>query len=44
MYGEKIYALFEQTKNIFDPENIFNPGKKVHASLDYALKHLDTKM
>ncbi len=29
MYGEKIVNLFEETKMIFDPRNIFNPGKKV---------------
>ncbi|MFT5281132.1 MAG: FAD/FMN-containing dehydrogenase [Flavobacteriaceae bacterium] len=29
MYGENIYGLFEQVKSIFDPKNIFNPGKKV---------------
>lgn len=40
MYGEKVYKLFEETKNIFDPKNIFNPGKKVGASLEYAFRHL----
>jgi FAD/FMN-containing dehydrogenase len=40
MYGEKIYQLFEEVKRIFDPDNIFNPGKKVGASLEYALAHL----
>ena len=40
MYGEKIYKLFEETKNIFDPDNIFNPGKKVGGSLDYAMDHV----
>ncbi len=29
MYGEGIYGLFVETKKIFDPKNIFNPGKKV---------------
>jgi FAD/FMN-containing dehydrogenase len=43
MYGEEVYKLFEQTKNIFDPQGIFNPGKKVGASLRYALDHLDFK-
>jgi len=40
MYGQKIYSLFEETKKIFDPNNIFNPGKKVGGSLDYAMKHI----
>ncbi|HSW98006.1 MAG TPA: FAD-linked oxidase C-terminal domain-containing protein, partial [Candidatus Saccharimonadales bacterium] len=40
MYGEKIIKLFEETKKIFDPENIFNPGKKVHGSLDFAMNHI----
>jgi FAD/FMN-containing dehydrogenase len=42
MFGEEVYKLFEQTKKIFDPDNIFNPGKKVAGDWDYALKHLDT--
>lgn len=29
MYGEQVYHLFEEVKKIFDPQNIFNPGKKV---------------
>jgi len=40
MYGEKIYELFEKTKEIFDPKNIFNPGKKVNSSMDYSMKHV----
>ncbi|MEX1063968.1 MAG: FAD-binding oxidoreductase [Candidatus Paceibacterota bacterium] len=40
MYGEEIYHLFEKTKQIFDPLNIFNPGKKVGGSLEYALDHI----
>jgi len=42
MYGEKIVELFEETKKIFDPENIFNPRKKVGGDLDYAMKHIRT--
>jgi FAD/FMN-containing dehydrogenase len=42
MYGPKIVKLFEETKKIFDPENIFNPGKKVHGNLKYAMDHLRT--
>jgi FAD/FMN-containing dehydrogenase len=40
MYGERVYQLFEKTKQIFDPDNIFNPGKKIGVSLSYALEHL----
>ncbi len=29
LFGEKMVSLFEETKRIFDPQNIFNPGKKV---------------
>ena len=42
MYGEKIYKLFEDTKNIFDPQNIFNPGKKVYGNtIDFVKEHID---
>lgn len=40
MFGADIYALFEEVKKIFDPQNIMNPGKKVGADMDYALAHL----
>lgn len=42
MYGEKIHKLFEETKKIFDPENIFNPRKKIGGTLSYAMEHLRT--
>ncbi len=42
MYGEKIVELFRETKKIFDPDNIFNPGKKVGGTLEYAMNHLRT--
>jgi len=29
LFGPEMIALFERTKKIFDPLNIFNPGKKV---------------
>lgn len=39
-FGESVVKLFEQTKNIFDPQNIFNPGKKVGGTWDYAMRHI----
>lgn len=40
MYGKEIMELFKEVKNMFDPLNIFNPGKKVGSSLAYSLDHL----
>ncbi len=31
MYGEKITKIFKRVKNLFDENNIFNPGKIVNA-------------
>ena len=42
MYGKEIIKLFEETKNIFDPHGIFNPRKKVHGDLKYAMDHIRT--
>ncbi len=47
-YGTNVYTLFEQTKNLFDTKNIFNPGKKVSlkrsggpdGTLSYAMEHI----
>lgn len=43
MYGKEVYNLFKEVKRIFDPKNIFNPGKKVGASIEYAMQHIDHK-
>ncbi len=40
MYGEEVMQLFRQVKTIFDPQNIFNPGKKVGASIAYSKAHM----
>ncbi|MCL4405051.1 FAD-binding oxidoreductase [Patescibacteria group bacterium] len=40
MYGKDMTKLFGEVKKIFDPDNIFNPGKKVGSSLDYAMQHV----
>ncbi|MDQ3014886.1 MAG: FAD-binding oxidoreductase [bacterium] len=41
MFGTEVYKLFEETKKIFDRENIFNPGKKVGGDWKYAMEHMD---
>lgn len=40
MYGPEIIKLFEETKKIFDPHNLFNPRKKVGTTWQYALDHV----
>lgn len=40
MFGKEINALFEETKQIFDPQNICNPRKKVYADWTWAQKHI----
>ncbi len=32
LFGSEVVKLFEETKRIFDPTDIFNPGKKVHGT------------
>src|SRR3989344_5206547 len=43
MYGEKIISLFQKTKDIFDPQNILNPGKKVGGTFDDIRKYIKKK-
>jgi len=40
MYGAEVYNLFKRIKEIFDPQNIFNPGKKVGGSKDFLKEHI----
>lgn len=40
MYGEEVFALFKKTKEIFDPQNIFNPHKKTDASMEFSTHHI----
>lgn len=30
-FGKQLYEVFEQVKQLFDPENLMNPGKIIHA-------------
>jgi FAD/FMN-containing dehydrogenase len=41
MFGREMFALFMEVKKIFDPHNIFNPGKKVGTTYSDAFAHLD---
>ncbi|KKT82565.1 MAG: hypothetical protein A2925_02240 [Candidatus Yanofskybacteria bacterium RIFCSPLOWO2_01_FULL_44_22] len=43
MYSPEIIELFRKTKEIFDPQNIFNPGKKVGGSEEYLMAHIVTE-
>jgi FAD/FMN-containing dehydrogenase len=40
MYSPEILDIFQQIKTIFDPHNIFNPGKKVNGTLQYFKSHI----
>ena len=40
MFGDEMYTLFRNTKEIFDPFYIFNPHKKTDASWDYSMNHI----
>jgi len=41
MYGSEVYNLFKETKKIFDPDGIFNPGKKTEVlPMEYMKSHL----
>ena len=42
VFGDEMYRLFKQTKEIFDPQYIFNPHKKTDASWDYSMDHIRT--
>ena len=39
-FGEGMVSLFEEVKDIFDPQGIFNPGKKVHGTKAYMISKI----
>lgn len=41
MFGKEMAGLFAEVQNIFDPLDIFNPGKKVGTDVAGASRHLD---
>lgn len=40
VFGEDMFTLFKDTKEIFDPHYIFNPHKKTDASWEYSMDHI----
>jgi len=40
MYGDKMFSYFTQIKQLFDPDNIFNPHKKTDAKWEYSKAHM----
>lgn len=40
MYGSAVVNIFKQTKEIFDPKYILNPGKKVGGTMAYLTSHI----
>lgn len=40
MYGKEMNQLFKEVKQLFDPLNIFNPGKKVGGTYEFAREHI----
>lgn len=43
VFGQEVYHLFKQIKEIFDPLYIFNPHKKTDASWDYSMSHIRSR-
>ncbi len=43
MYGDKIFKHFKKVKQIFDPQNIFNPKKKTDSDWQFSMNHLRQK-
>jgi FAD/FMN-containing dehydrogenase len=43
VFGDEVFALFKQVKELYDPLYIFNPHKKTDASWDYSMDHIRTK-
>ncbi len=48
MYSARMIEIFREVKNIFDPKNIFNPGKKVPikggaGTKDYIASHINSR-
>lgn len=40
VFGNEVYSLFREVKEIFDPQYIFNPHKKTDASWEFSMSHI----
>lgn len=40
VFGQDVYQIFKEVKELFDPQYIFNPHKKTDASWDYSMSHI----
>lgn len=40
IFGQDVFELFRDVKEIFDPQYIFNPHKKTDASWDFSMSHI----
>jgi FAD/FMN-containing dehydrogenase len=43
VFGQEVYQLFKDVKELFDPQYIFNPHKKTDASWEYSMSHIRTR-
>lgn len=43
MYGSEVLGYFKAAKHILDPQNIFNPHKKVDADWNFSMQHIREK-
>lgn len=44
MYDDNMLDLFRQVKNILDPNNIFNPHKKIDVNWNQIVKYIDRRI
>lgn len=40
LFGQEVFQIFKEVKELFDPLYIFNPYKKTDASWDYGMSHI----
>lgn len=43
VFGDEMFQIFKQVKEMYDPQYIFNPHKKTDASWDYSMDHIRTR-